>query len=620
MGGFSRLATAVEEIREEKEEEGEPVLLFNGGDFLGGAAYGWLAPEGHASELNIMREIGYDAAVIGNHEYDYGPEVLAEYLLDAGYPDAHQETAVLASNTQPPEDYPLEDKDLYRENALFELENGLTLGTFGLIGRDAIEVTADTGAIEFTDQHQAARRQVEELNEAGADVVVALTHSGVPEDQELAQEVEGIDVIVGGHCHTALYQPIKENDTIIVQADSLLKYLGKLELTYLPRQEEVQLRTPKEEGDFLLPIDQRFPPHPEIEAQVERYTEKLNQLIADLTGGEFDDIREVVARSDFDISNQPPLEESPAGNFITDGMRLITEEITGERVDLAVQANGSIRGSIQRGTREHSQDDISFYDITEVIGLGYGEDGYAGHPIVSAYLTGEEVWRVLELAALLEEAMGDTYFLQLSGVRFDYQPNNASLFTIPFLGEPLPTGRAVEQAELYRGEGKQPPREKGEALGERGNTAEETAGGASSDFVPLERDDQELYRLVTDAYILSFLPMVGDLVPWMEIQPRDQEGNPVDPEDFSQLIVRHQEERELKVWETVVKYAASQPEGEDGKPRIEENYQQTSGRINPVAGFPLLGWTGIGLLAAAAVVFLLLRRRKKRTRIKAYRV
>ena len=71
IGGFARLATTMDEIREDKVGEGEPVLLLDAGDFLGGAPFAWLALNGSGVELAIMQEMGYDAVAIGNHEYDY---------------------------------------------------------------------------------------------------------------------------------------------------------------------------------------------------------------------------------------------------------------------------------------------------------------------------------------------------------------------------------------------------------------------------------------------------------------------------------------------------------------------------------------------------------------------
>jgi 2',3'-cyclic-nucleotide 2'-phosphodiesterase (5'-nucleotidase family) len=179
IGGFARLATAVDEIRHNKSKDDEQVLLLDAGDFLGGAPFAWLALNGSAPELTIMQEMGYDAVTIGNHEYDYGPDVLVQYLLQAGYPEAHQETLVLASNTETSSDHALAVCNLYRNSGIFELENGLKVGVFGILGKDAILVTGDSGDVRFLDQHQTARRMVDELEEQGADVVVAISHSGV---------------------------------------------------------------------------------------------------------------------------------------------------------------------------------------------------------------------------------------------------------------------------------------------------------------------------------------------------------------------------------------------------------------------------------------------------------
>lgn len=569
VGGFARLATAIQEIKTQKAEVGEPVLLFNAGDFLGGTAFGWLAPAGEAVELSVMQAMGYNAVTVGNHEYDYGPEVLADYLTAAGYPAAHQTTVVLASNTRAPQGHPLGENDLLRDTAVFELDNGIKVGAFGLIGEDAESVATGTGDTEFLDRHQVAQEMVERLRDRGADIVVAITHSGVSEDVELARQVAGIDVIVGGHCHTALHEPVVEGDTIIVQTESLGRYLGRLELAYDRASGKLRVRNEENNRPFLIPIDGSIRPDPEISLLVDAYTARLNDLVQRLSGGGSQDILEIVARSSFVLPNHPPLEESAVGNFITDGMRLVTQEVTGKKVDIAVQANGNIRESIVPGATPGSRDAVSFYDITSVVGLGHGPDGHAGYPIVSVYLTGEEIGRMLEVAVLLRELLGDTYFLQFSGLRYAYNPTNAVLFTVPIINQPLPTSRAVTGAELYTGEGLQPIEDDGH-------------------YVPLRDGDERLYHLATDRYIASFLPMVGDLLPHLSIVPKNADGEAVAIEDLDELIVYRPDGRELKVWQTVVEYASAQVQGEDGISRIPEYYADTSNRINQVWSFPLM--------------------------------
>ncbi|MEA2066513.1 MAG: bifunctional UDP-sugar hydrolase/5'-nucleotidase [Thermotogota bacterium] len=585
VGGFARVATVIDEIRSEKINENEPVLVFNAGDFLGGSAFGWLAPAGYAAELTLLQEMGYDAVTIGNHEYDYGTEVLAEYFMTAGYPKANEKTIVIASNTKPPEDHPLAEKEIIHETNIFELGNGIKVGVFGLLGIDAELVTYDTGEFVFLDRVETAKKMVEKLNSQSVDVIVLLSHSGVKEDVELAKNVEGIDVIVGGHCHTALFQPVIEGETIIIQAGALTRYLGRIELAYNPDTGEVKPDNDENEL-FLIPIDGTIQPDPEISMMIEEYTDKLNQLVKEMTGGLVDDVMKPIIKSGFPIKDLA-LQESPVGNFITDGMRMITEEVTGERVDVAIMANGSIRGTITPGTMPVTKGLIPFYEIVEVIGLGYGDDGYAGYSIVSVYLTGDELARLLEVDVLLKELMGNTYFIQFSGLRYNYNPKNAILFTIPIMDQPLPSTRAVTKGEIYTGEGIQP------ATGDEGYKA-------------LKKGDDELYHVVTDSYILSFLPMIGDILPSLEIVPKHADGEPIDLSNRDEYVVS-KNGMDLKVWETVVKYAMAQEKGEDDLPVMHDYYSDKAGRINEVkriSYMQIAGLTLAGITAALLIFFL----------------
>ncbi|MBM4234967.1 MAG: bifunctional metallophosphatase/5'-nucleotidase [Firmicutes bacterium] len=597
LGGYARLAAAVKQIRAEKSSTSEPVLLLSGGDYIGGSPYSWLIPRGYAMELTIKQLLGYDAVTIGNHEYDYGPDILAHYLIEAGYPEAHAITIVLASNAIVPTNHLLATEGLFRESVIMTLDNGLRVGLFGLIGEQAVSYTTANEPVTFADQQETAARLVEDLRNQGAQLVIALSHSGVEngEDQQLAMTVPGIDVIISGHCHTALHAPIIEGSTYIVQTGELLSNLGRLDLAYNPETGELRARNEENGIPYLIPLDYNLPLDPEIDAVIEEYTVLLNELITEKTGGRFTSVLDRVALAAFEIPNTPQLQETPFGNFVTDAMRLVTAEKTGREIDFALQANGSIRGSINPGTMPHAFGQISVYDLAELIGLGIGPDGDAGYPIVAVYLTGEEMRRALEVAALLSEMYGDTYFLQFSGLRYNYNPGNAVLFTIPFIDQPLPStmifpSGAVISAERYSGGGRQVDDD--------------------SLYVPLERGDEELYCLVTDTYILSFLPMVGEMMPQLDLVLKDSEGNPVADDQLDSLIV-YTDGQELKVWATILEYAASQKVGNSGLPEIDEYYAATAGRINQVWSIPLVTWPLLILLAIIAlIVFLVLRRRK----------
>jgi 5'-nucleotidase / UDP-sugar diphosphatase len=587
IGGYARLATAVEQVRKEKAALGEPVLLLSAGDYIGGSPYSWLIPHGYAMELKLKQMIGYDAVTIGNHEYDYGPDILADYYIEAGYPAAHEQTVILASNTIAPAEHPLASKGLYRESKIIVLENGLKVGLFGLIGKQAISYTTANEPVSFADQHETAKRLVGELRAEGADLIIVLAHSGLEEDIELARAVTGIDVIIGGHCHTALEEPVIENGTIIVQAGSLLKYLGRLDITYNAADGSVRLRNIEHEVPYLLLLDYNYPLDPEVNAVIEEHTLLLKELITLQTDGRFQHIHDTVMLSEFEILNYPPLKESPFGNFVADAMRLITEKKTGHKVDFALQANGSIRGSVTPGTMPHSLGKVSVYDLGELVGLGIGPDSYAGYSIVAAYLTGEEMMRVLEVAALLSEMLGDTYFLQFSGLRYSYNPVNAILFTVPFLDLPVPTTRSVISAERYIGEGRQGPDDQF--------------------YLPLERGDEELYCLVTDSHIVSFLPMVGEMLPQLDIVLKDKDGNPVDTDNLDSLVV-NLDGHDLKVWATVLEYAASQPVGASGFPEADYYYAVTADRINKAWSFPLVVLPVLAVAALVVIVVLVIRR------------
>ncbi|NLY89973.1 MAG: hypothetical protein GX085_10245 [Firmicutes bacterium] len=573
VGGFARLAGAVNQMREEKSGEGEEVLLVSAGDFLGGTPYSWLALSGQAPELTLMRRIGYDLVTLGNHEFDYGPEVLAGYLQAAGMP-------VVATNTMPPAVHPLATVGLARTH-LVELANGLRVGFFGLLGKNAVSVLAKPGPVRFSDQHQAAREAVADLKARGAQVIIAVTHAGVAEDRELAQKVEGIDLIIGGHCHTALTEPLREGQTIIAQTGSSLQYLGVLELAYTPGS-GLRLRNRVNRRPYLLALDDRITPDPEIAAAVAEYTGACEKLIAEATGGRFSDLLAVIARSDFPLANPKSRQETPAGNFVTDAMRLVTAEKTGEKVDFAFQAAGQIRQPLTPGRSEQARGLISLYDLLLLCPLGTGPDENAGYPVVSFYLTGEEVRRVLEISALLPVVFDNNYFVHLSGLRYDYSPQRVLWLTVPGKNLPVPTMRAVLKAERYAGEGIQP------------------ANGG--EYLPLLRGDDTLYRVVSDYYLLQSLPMVGKLLPQLAIVPKDKTGAPFS--DPAAAIVRV-DGAELKIWQTLAEYTAGRPQGEDGIPFIDWVYAGTAGRINAVKTLPLWVWALAGLLFLILLLVLL---------------
>ena len=578
-GGFARLAGAIDIIKQEKEEANEPVLIFSGGDILGGPAFGWLPlMDGMAPELKLFQQIGYDAITIGNHEFDYGPDVLARYLEAAGYPDASSQTVILGTNTRPPPDHPLSRMGI-KSHFIKELENGLKVGIFGLMGDDAISKTAVPGPVNFEDPVRLARRAVEQLIAEGADILISVTHSGVSEDRILAREVPEIDVIVGGHSHTTLYEPVIEGKTVIVQAGSYLNYLGILELEWLPGEQRVQVLNRESHAPFLQPLDGTVPVHEGIREKVEEYTAVLNDWVSELTGGVVTDITQPVARSEFAIRGGRQRSETAIGNYITDAMKMAAEKALGKRVDLAVQANGAIRAGINPGSEEWSKGLISFYDLVMSSGLGSGTDSNPGYPLVSIYLTEKEVRRALEVSILLSGLRDNTYFLQYSGLRKIYDPDRAVIMRVPFTGTPIPSSRAVLSAEL------------------------ELDNGI---WHPISRNSEELLHVVTDRYIAGFLPLVGEVVPNLGIEFKNEHGEPLELDD----AVIMQNGAQLKVWQALLEYTLSHEPGEDGLSVIPAKYRDTLERQKAVTTLPLWVWPLFGVVLIVMVVILIVRSKK----------
>lgn len=591
IGGFARLATAVNEIRSQKFKKSEPVILVSAGDFTGGTPFAWLIAEGFPVEITLMQKIGYDVVTLGNHEFDFTSKKLATYLINAGYPEKNNKTAIVATNLIVEKENPL--KGILKRFHIIELENGLRIGFIGILGKDAQKKAFSHEGIQFEDPVESARNAIETLKKLDVDVIVAISHSGLSEDLELAKKAPEIDIIIGGHCHSVLEKPlITQDGTIIVQAGHSLRYLGILELSFRVEDGKIRIRNDETRTPFLIEINDLFAVDMEVDSLIKEYTEKLNSMIYNSTGGRYRSILDTVAFSDFELKNEQ-LSESNIGNFITDAMRIIVEKKTGEKVDFAMFANGEIRGNVTPGKMEHSKGRISLYDLLIPVSLGMGSDGSPGYSLVLVYITGEELHRLLEIVVLLQEIYGDDYFIQFSGLRYYYNPQNV-LLIIPLIDKKIPTvllpfGGAVVKVEKFVGTGLQSSR--------------------SEDYVPVARDKQ-LYSLVLDNYILSFLPKVAEVLPALEIIPKDKEGKPVPKERFDELTIKVNGS-ELKVWQVVVEFAFLQPVDTEGIPKIDKYYSAKTGRINTMWTFPTIGYL---LAAVFGVTVLLVLVKVKRSR------
>ena len=296
-GGYARLKTAIDRERATYPD----ALLLDGGDFSIGSLVQTLYTT-EAAELRTMGALGYDAATLGNHEFDHTGVGFAR-MLNAAADSGDPLPALLEANYRPSADNP--DKDFIQqamdhygvqETMLLE-RGGITYGIFGLMGVDSDDC-APTSGFALEDAAQSAERCVASLKEQGAELIICLSHSGtngeakLSEDEKLAKAVDGIDVIISGHTHTTLTEPIVVNGTYIVSCGPYCRNLGSITLR---KYEDGS----KELLDYhLTPIDETLPDDPDIAAMVETWKNKVGDTHLSRYGLTYD---EVLTTTSFDL-------------------------------------------------------------------------------------------------------------------------------------------------------------------------------------------------------------------------------------------------------------------------------------------------------------------------------
>lgn len=556
-GGYARLKTLIDEQKEEHPD----ALVLDGGDFSMGSLF-QTAYSTSALELRAMGQMGYDVTTFGNHEFDYRASGLASMLyaaVDSGDPLP----AIVDANYLPPQEDEATWDALYtygvQDYRILE-RGGVHYVIFGLTGVDSDECAPMSG-MELSDPVETAKRVVKEATEKcqnayGEDpVVICLSHSGTEngkgEDYELAQKVDGIDVIISGHTHTTLEQPIEVNDTYIVSAGENGKNLGVLTLTRT--QDGVELKDSR-----LVPVDERVPEDPEMAAWIEEAKDQVEQdYLADFDL-EFDQVL-VNNPYQFDTVDEvyDTQHESTLGNLLADAYYWAGNQASQDPVDVALTASGVIRDTFPKGA-------ITVSQVFNVASLGIGADGVPGYPLISVYLTGKDLKNAIEVDASVPPLMSAAQ-LFYSGVGYSFNTNRM-IFD------------KVDYAVLLR------------------------EGGATEPIV-----DDQLYHVVTGLYIGQMLGAVEDTsFGILTVTPRDAQGNPIDMSQLEDYILHDDQGNEVKEWYAIASYLQSMG-GE-----MDQKYGQTDGRKlvysswNPVsllknAGLPTL----VAILALVIVVLLI---------------
>ena len=534
IGGMSRLAARVAAARAAAGDT--PVMLLDSGDFLMGTPFELVATP-DASELMEMQQLGYDAITLGNHEFDWTPDFLFLVLTAAGTHGFN--VPLVASNIKLDPAAatglagPLKDKLVPK--VVKTLPNGLKVGIFGLLGKNAVDVTPTVAPFTFDPIATTAATMVAELRDQDhVDLVVALSHSGIDqaghgEDAVMAAAVPGIDVILSGHTHDALATAVTVGKTVITQTGRYGEHLGQLELTVTRGgggSDAGSGNTVTLDSYHLIAIDDSAAGDTTTQARIDGYIADINGKIAPLTYGG------TVAKTTVDVPQGPG--ETAIGDLVTDAYRqTVTQIYPTDPPVIGIDASGAIRARLAKGKTGV----INLADAFGVVPLGIGPDTLPGYPLVSFYLNGSDLRSGLELAAA-PEVVGADFVIQASGIEAHYDSTKPAFGRITSL----------------------------------------KVGGAD---VPLT-STTPCFRVTTTLYVGSLLGVVSGLTAGaLSVVPKQKDCTTVVADMKQQTVIKGSGTTagELKAWQALVTYLGAQPAGADGAPLLPAIYAAPQGRI-----------------------------------------
>ena len=559
LGGWARIGTV---IRNVKADRANPVLVLDGGDFLMGSLFHMVSRE-QGVELRLMKRMGYDAVGLGNHEFDLKPDGLARILAAAngrGMPLVLLSNAVFSAESA--KDDSLEkafSQGLVKPYTVM-VSNGVKIGIFALLGKEAAEVAPFSSPVDFRAPAEAAKEMVKSLRETEkVDMVICLSHSGLwadpkkSEDVLLAKEVPGIDVIVSGHTHTKLDIPLVVNGTIVVQAWEHGKQVGVLDFAWKDRKAALRKYT-------TVKVNDAIPGDAAVQKEIDSAIAAIDRDVLAAHGLRY---WEILAETDADMPS--PLAESGLGNMVTDSIRWYVDTHDSDpadpttRVAFAVESNGVLRDDLAKGKNGR----ISVADLFRVVPLGVGMDDTMAYPIITVYLTGAEIKKALEILTSVYPMKGSDYFLQVSGVKFTYNPRRMLFDRV--------TGIWM--------------------------------GSEEEGYRPLDYSTRNatLYRTAANMYNSTFLKLIGGFTYGiLTIVPKDRDGKPI--ADLATARVDADKSapgiQVLKEWVGLMEYVRQFPDTNgNGIPDIPAKYKAPLGR-----NVALPSWNPVSLLSRGTFV------------------
>jgi 5'-nucleotidase len=384
FGGSARLVTAIEEAK----ERAETWLLVDGGDQFQGTLFYTYYKGALAAEM--MNKMGYDAMTVGNHEFDDGPEVLRGFMDTVDFP-------VLMSNADVSGEPLL--ADALMKSTVIE-KGGEKIGLIGLTPQDTDELSSPGSNVIFTDPSDAVQGEVDKLTDMGVNKIIVLSHSGYQVDQTVAQNTDGVDVIVGGHSNTLLGDmdgaagpyPTVVNNVQIVQAYAYGKFLGELNVTF----DDAGNVTAAEGAPLIMDaaVTEDEATKSRIAEAAEPLDEIRNKVVAE-TAEAIDGSREACRSGECEM-----------GNLVAEAM---LDRVADQGVTVAITNGGGLRASIDAG-------EVTMGEVLTVLPFQ--------NTLATFEVSGATIVEALENGvSQVEEGAGR--FPQIAGLQFTWDPEAA---------------------------------------------------------------------------------------------------------------------------------------------------------------------------------------------------
>lgn len=557
-GGIARIKTLVNDIRRSNPN----MVLLDAGDFSMGTMYQTIF-ETHAPELTLFSNLGYDATTFGNHEYDLGEDAFSNmYNVYLNSVAEDKRVPFIRSANASYDKSPLSALDMVDYHIINRGDTKIAL--FAIMGKEAQRYTRFS-AVEYLPIVESAKKMVELIKEnENPDIIICLSHSGtdadksVSEDEILARECPEIDVIISGHTHTTLEEPIVVNNTVIVSAGCYGANLGYLRLEK-DDDKEWKLLSYK-----LFPILSQYKEDEEIKSKIEEYKKAIGETYLSEYRLKADDVvmYSPVNFEPLDTALDYRVEETALNDLLADALLYMynNNTLSDEKAVIGVIPTGLIRDTIYKGN-------VTVNDVFSINSLGSGKDNRTGYPLCDFYITGKEVIRAVEVAVSLSPYMSSAN-LQFSGLRF--KANKARLIL----------NRVYDVEVLENG-------------------------------VWQKVDKNKRYKCVTDLYTLEMIGAVSDLSKGLiKFSPRDEEGYIID--DYKDRIAYFKNGSEMKAWLSPLAFAASLSKGQGNIPLLtERNYRPDSRRdihysLKPSEIFTAFNVFSYVLIAVVVVLLILL--------------